>query len=277
VEEVVADLDLTGQGADGKVTILMEVAAADILIVLARRNSATEYIPVSRSYDGYDWEAAPGLHQGLSIVCGEVSSARKCQLKLDNSGQDDVYFLTKYSRSVSDQAKVARFLEMATFGPTISEINNFDYSNIDRSMAMFVKDQIENQPINSHREFYRKHLNVRAVETYKHGVTGPKACDRHSRWRSFAFTTKDMQMSQRDQSFAMEIETRTTPSTAHVITFAGFPRTVLYQRPQYYSNERDQTILGSLADGEYPICYVEDIEGSKRLDVSSARETFRQS
>lgn len=277
IEEEAIDLDLSKLGSNGKVSVLMNVSAPDFLIVLARRNLATDYIPVSRSYDGHDWEATPGLHQRLPILCDAVDGVRKCQLELEKPGRDDVYFLTKYSHSSSNQAKVARFLEMATFGPTMSEINSFNHSNIDRSMALYVKDQIQNRPINSHREFYRKHLNVRAVETYKHGVTGPKACDRHSRWRSFAFTTKDLKMSQLDESFTMRIENLTVSSTldnitvsstAYVIKFAGYPRTVLYKRPQYYLDARDQTVVGNLTDGEYELCYVEDIEGSKRVDVS---------
>jgi hypothetical protein len=159
---------------------------------------------------------------------------------------------------------------MTTFGTTLSELDNFDYSNVDQSMALYIKDQIENKPISSHREFYRKHLNVRAVETYKHGVTGPKACEANSRWRSFAFTTKDKKMSDNDPSnFAIKVETKTSSSvTAYLISFAGFPRTVLYQQPQYYDKDRDLTVMGNLVDGEYPICHVEDIEGAKRIDVS---------
>jgi hypothetical protein len=226
---------------------------------LARRNSDTEYIPVGRSYDNNDWEASPGLHKRLPIACDMFSSVRKCQLSL-TVDTDDMYFLTKYTHSISEEAMVANFLEMATFGSTLTDLKSFDYSDIDQSMVLYIKDQID-QPINSHREFFRKHLNPRAVETYKHGVSGPKACNKNSRWRRFAFTTKDAAMSFKDKSFAMKVERKREPFTAYLISFANFTRTVLYQRPQYFANVRDTNVMGNLVDGEYPLCYVEDIEG----------------
>jgi hypothetical protein len=89
--------ELTMSGFGRNVTVLIELAPPDELVVLARRNSATEYIPVSRSYDNNDWEASPGLHQRLPITCGLVLNIRKCQLHLTIES-DDVYFLTKYTR-----------------------------------------------------------------------------------------------------------------------------------------------------------------------------------
>lgn len=274
-DEDPSTINLVGLGTNGAVRVLLNTADTDVLVVLARRNADTMYIPVSRSYNGFDWEAGPGLHQRLPITCADYGNDRKCQLVLDNSNEDDAYFLTRYTRTVSDDVRIARFLEMATFGPTLSLINNFDYNNVDYGMANFVKDQIENQHVSKHREFYRRHLNVRAVETYKHGVTGPGACERNSRWRSFAFTTKDLAMSNKDASFALTVETTTTPSPAYVISFAGFPRTVLYEQLQYYTNERSQSVLGVLSDGAYPICFIEDIEGRKRIDVSSLPNSYR--
>ncbi|KAL3937927.1 MAG: hypothetical protein SGBAC_007063 [Bacillariaceae sp.] len=266
-DEAPSAINLVGLGAEGSVQVLLNTADTDVLVVLSQRNSDTEYIPVGRSYNGYDWEAAPGLHRRLPITCGDLNAVRKCQLELDNSDEDGTYFLTRYTRAVSDNVRVARFLEMATFGPTLSLINTFEYDNLEYGMANFVKDQIENQPVNSHREFYRRHLNVRAVETYKHGVIGPGACERNSKWRRFAFTTKDMAMSKKDRSFALTVEAKMTPSPAYILSFAGFPRTVLYEHPQYYKSERSQTVIGVLSDGVYPICFVEDVQGEKRIDT----------
>ena len=43
------------------------------------------------------------------------------------------------------------------------------------------------------RRFWRKRLNARKTETYRIGESGPHACERHSRWRKFAFTKADVQ------------------------------------------------------------------------------------
>ena len=269
-EQGMVDLDLSSFG-DGTVTLLMDLAPPDEVVILAKRNSATDYIPVSRSYDGNDWEASPGLHEGLTVVCEGDNSSRKCQLEIENTATD-TFFLAKYvqDNNISDRDKAARFLEMTTFGTTVADLDSLDLDNLDQSMAQFVHDQITNTEISSHRKFYRERLNTRAVETYKHGTVGPHACDTHSRWRTNAFTSVDKQMSDDRQTFFMKVETKTVNlGKAYVLSFGGYPRTVLYDPLQYYEDERDTTIIGTLADGEYTLCYVEDVEGAKRQDVSA--------
>ena len=271
-EQGMVDLDLSSFG-DGTVTLLMDLAPANELVILARSNSATDYIPVSRSYDGNDWEASPGLHEGLVVVCVGDNSSRKCELEIEKTATD-TFFLARYvqDNNISDRDKAARFLEMTTFGPTVADLDSLDLDNLDldQSMAQFVHDQITNTEISSHRKFYRERLNTRAVETYKHGTVGPHACDTHSRWRTNAFTSVDKQMSDDRQTFFMKVETKTVNlRKAYVLSFGGYPRTVLYDPLQYYEDERDTTIIGTLADGEYTLCYVEDVEGAKRQDVSA--------
>ena len=48
------------------------------------------------------------------------------------------------------------------------------------------------------RKYWRKRLNARKTETYRIGESGPHACEKHSRWRKFAFTKADVQ-------FAMDL------------------------------------------------------------------------
>lgn len=254
--DVMTDIDLTGVvDENGMATIIMETAPKNILFILARRTASTNYIPVSRSYDGNDWEAPPGIHSGLSIVCGkDVSSGlRKCQVTIPVAS-NDVYFITKYANEISDKAKVARFLERATFGPTLPEINAFDETNLEQSMAEYVRDQIAT-PVGSHREFYRQRLNPRRLETERHGVTGPKPCDPFSRWRNFAFTSNDAAMSEKG-GFKMNVSTvKNGQITAYVISFAGFPRTVLYQALRYRQGNNRRI----LPDGSYKIVFAEGL------------------
>ena len=251
---VMTDLDLSGVD-DGMATIIIETAPKNTLVVLARRTSRINYIPVSRSYDGNDWEAAAGIHSNLSIFCGrDVSSGiRKCQLPIPVAS-NDVYFITKYRNEISDKARVARFLERSTFGPTLSEINAFDETSLEQSMAEYVRDQIAT-PVGSHREFYRQRLNPRRLETEKHGVTGPRPCDPFSRWRSFAFTSNDALMSEKG-GFNMKVATvKNGQTTAYVISFAGFPRTVLYQALRYRQGNNRRI----LPDGSYKILFAEGL------------------
>ena len=86
-EQGMVDLDLSSFG-DGTVTLLMDLAPPDEVVILAKRNSATDYIPVSRSYDGNDWEASPGLHEGLTVVCVGDNSSRKCQLEIEKTATE---------------------------------------------------------------------------------------------------------------------------------------------------------------------------------------------
>jgi len=237
---------------DGIVKLLAAPASPEELLVLHRKTSKQEYIPVSRSYNGYDWEAAPGLHAHLPITCA-IDADHKCLLQIPVS-EDDIYFVTKYTRTVLDEVKVSRFLEKATFGPRLSEINKFDTIDLEQKMANYVQDLIA-QPVDSHREFWRSRLNNRKLETYKHGISGPKPCDQNSRWRIFAFTQKDQKASYGKKALKMKIETKTVNNVlGYVISFGGFPRTVLYE-PMRYEDATDNTV--DVPDGEYWLFYVE--------------------
>lgn len=48
------------------------------------------------------------------------------------------------------------------------------------------------------RKYWRRRLNARKTETYRIGESGPHACEKHSRWRKFAFTKTDVE-------FAMDL------------------------------------------------------------------------
>jgi hypothetical protein len=259
------DLTLTGD-VDGNTPIKLEISVEGDLVVLARRNSETVYIPVSRSYNAHDWERVAGPDATLQIECFAEASTRMCLLYIAPN-QGDTYFLTKYNHIITDKERVARFLEMTTFGPTPTDLTSFDYGDIDHSMALAVQNEMS-KPVGSHREFFRKRLTSRALETYKDHTSGPKPCDQFARWRRFAFTTKDAKMSNDYKAFDVIISSVVNGSdTGYVLSFQDDVRTVLDSPLQYY-DERTPATTGTLPDGSYEICWVDDILGSTRNEVS---------
>jgi hypothetical protein len=54
----------------------------------------------------------------------------------------------------STNDEIARFLEQATFGPTLDDIEKFDTSNLQLSFANWVKAQQTIEPMTSHREYF---------------------------------------------------------------------------------------------------------------------------
>ena len=257
--DTITAIDLTNvTPTDGMVKLLVEVSSADELVIVHLTTPTLNYIPVSRSYDGHDWETVSGLYSSLHIECA-TDGNRKCVLTVPAVMTGESYQITRYTRTVSDRVKVSRFLERATFGPNLAEIDAFDTTTLHLAMAQYVQDLID-KPVDSHREFWRRHLNNRKLETYKHGISGPKPCDQFSRWRIFAFTKKD-QMASEKEALKMKIETKiVNSSTVYVLSFGGFPRTVLYQPLKYIVGTGEADV----PDGEYWLTYVEAIAGSKR-------------
>ena len=202
-------------------TILLEPTSGEgELCTLTRKNSefSTTYIPIARSYDGNDWSRSAGKYleqmqneatcgtsatNGLNYNAGEYL----CQLAVPTLLiTNDGYFLTKFDESEaasSSQTRAARFLEFATFGGTRDEITNLS-NDIDTSgnyaIASWVHDQVSPTviPITSHRKYFRERMSPRAVESYQYGIPGPKACEMNARYRRFAFTFKDAELSRGD-------------------------------------------------------------------------------
>jgi hypothetical protein len=83
--------------------------------------------------------------------------------------------------------EIARFLEQATFGPSLADITSFDTEST--SFAHWIQQQQES-PIESHRAFYRTHLNARYDLPSNQGLpTFP--CDEGTRYRRAAFSSRD--------------------------------------------------------------------------------------
>ncbi len=160
-------------------------------------NGPSVPIPVSRSYDGRDWEITAGPFSDTMSQPDCVTSVCTFSDFPPLKNDDDVsYVLTSYFRDVDDigaEAEVARFLEQATFGPSRDTIQDLANSNAGQDKYFnWVKNQVENIPMNSHREYFRKYMNPRMDYPGYVAAPGPRsACDRTSHWRKFALDKRD--------------------------------------------------------------------------------------
>ena len=68
------------------------------------------------------------------------------------------------------------------------------------------------------RKYWRQRLNARKTETYRIGEAGPHACEKHSRWRKFAFTKADVQYAMDLRSGSKQLGGTFQKHDGHLIT-----------------------------------------------------------
>lgn len=148
-------------------------------------------IPFARSYDGKDWEAAPGPR--ASPPGGIECSGSNCSIQLPAlQNANHKYVLLSKDGSAADREKIARFLEFTTFGPKMSEINALDDGSFDEaSMAQHLKTQM-GVAATSHREYYRKRTNSK-WDASTQNARSNNPCSPFSKWRKYAYTRQDRQ------------------------------------------------------------------------------------
>lgn len=247
------------------------------------------YIPIARAFDADgDWAKSAARYVDFtSVLCGQseldgppdVRGVNQysqgdylCQITITRPlAQTHVgYYLTTFVDAnlpgvVANRRAAARFLERATWGPTWEEITALE-AQIDadgnKALANWVSDQVQLPPT-SHRAFFRRRLNPRSVESYQYGITtGP--CDANARFRRFAFTYKDVELSRGHGGgiagstghpyTPMKIE---TVGGNTVVKFGDDIRTVLDQPLQYVEDGANVT----LTDGSYTLCMAEEVVG----------------
>jgi hypothetical protein len=144
--------------------------------------------PAARSYDGFDWEVSPGAYVSLLNFQCNIES---CSVNLPVLASGSMYKLTSFEKpSYSRADESARFLEQATFGPTMAAINALTADDLTHSFAKWIKEQQTTVALTSHREFFRVHLNGRMdVSTTMSPVTHP--CQAGTRYRRYALSNKD--------------------------------------------------------------------------------------
>lgn len=170
--------------------------------------------PLARSYNAMNWEASAGANAGLQFLCDKGS----CFVNLPVLPAGSRYQITTFkapSYTVDDQ--VARFLEQATFGPTLYDIASLNQYPmlLQLSFASWINSQ-KTVPMTSHREYYRRRMNSRFdLATQMGAVTHP--CQAGTRYRRFAFGSKDLN----------KILTIQTVGSYAKLSVDGFVRTVV--------------------------------------------------
>ena len=214
------------------------------------------HVPIARSYDGRAWQLTAGAYLSTTTLTCDGAEEECIMSGLD--GIEGEYYLTSYHRpSVSSDVLAARFLERTTFGPKLEEIQSLSASistlgaddDGREALAAYTHNQIYDTPISSHRAYYRRHLVPRTTSSYPYALAGPHPCDQNSRWRRFAFTTKDVELSRFSQSkasgdapfgwdwnpfYKVRFEEWTSPSDGNVyylVKYGKWIRTVLDALP----------------------------------------------
>lgn len=250
-DETPIDFRPDDDDGDGEEEIFsLEISSVDSLLTLVEVSSdGKSFKPIGRSYSGGDWEisAGPFSNQIAFFDCDDNS----CSIDLPPLPDDGtVYQLTKFSKpeQYTDQDIVARFLEQATFGPTMSMINEFETAT-DYEFANWIKDQQTNVPLLSHREIFRRRLNARFEVPSRIGpVTQP--CQQGTRYRFGAFSVKD-------SGKVLEVDTAVIGGTERkLLSIEGHVRTIV-NSPIRIFNERTGNFRNrNLEDGSYDITFV---------------------
>jgi hypothetical protein len=160
---------------------------ADVICLLVEINKEGFLKPVGRSYGSFDWEQSPGDNSKLTFNC--VNGFCVSTLPVIEEGSR--YQISAFNRpSYSEADEAARFLEQATFGQKMSEIQQLVTGDLSENIVSWIQGQQKDVPMTSHREFYRKRLNARHEAPQAFGaVTHP--CEVGTRFRRFAFSSKD--------------------------------------------------------------------------------------
>jgi hypothetical protein len=149
-------------------------------------------VPVARSY-GAKWEASAGHYaktcSGLGMNCFHDEPSPYCDFTLPPVDESQQYVLETYHHSITKEAEAARFLEQATFGTTKMDLEAL--VETDNNFTQWIYDQMYNIPMSSHREFYRKRTNPKFEYPQDVGAIGPTPCEKYSRWRKYALTSRD--------------------------------------------------------------------------------------
>ena len=149
------------------------------------QKSSGDLVPLARSYDGEDWEPAPGPLVGTG---DNVNATHVVLPALENPA--DAYVVLSKDGSTEDRKRIAKFLEMTTFGPKMSEIDALDDGDWARSGASSRAQYLRRQmtlPATSHREYWRKRTNSEWDATTQ-PARSSHPCSPNSKWRKYTYT-----------------------------------------------------------------------------------------
>jgi hypothetical protein len=139
---------------------------------------------LARSYALNEWERSADADVDVPIIYFDCSKSG-CRVAIP-SAPGSFHLVTRArERLTTPKEMTARFLNQATFGVTLNEIDSFPASPKD-----WITQQLS-EPMSSHRAYYRQRVNSLTTLTTPAGRPS-KPCEHGSRWESFAFMTSDV-------------------------------------------------------------------------------------
>jgi hypothetical protein len=166
-------------------------ASSDIFcgIFLRKGSESGSLIPLARSYHGKGWESSPGP---LASPPENVNSTTVVLPQLQDA--NDRYVILAKDGSMSERKQIARFLEMTTFGPKRTEIDDIASDGMwttssAAKRAVHIRMQID-LPKTSHREYFRNRANIKWDATSQ-PARSDHPCSPNSKWRKYSYIQQD--------------------------------------------------------------------------------------
>ena len=205
------------------VNVKLSIAPSNTICTLTIKNLNDESysIPVGRSYDNNPWEAVAGPFKHFTYECDNTSSSCQVQIpeilssQAEDRDDESLFFVLENleTRTLSEKNEAARFFEQATFGVTKDDLNQVENRDQGTDLASYfvqwTYDQMYNQPLTSHRSFWRRRTLMRYDTAGREG-RATRPCEEGSYWRGFAFIEtdkdKDLEIHIMDGKFSFSID-----------------------------------------------------------------------
>eukprot|EP00804_Cyclotella_cryptica_P011127 CCRYP_019061-RA/>CCRYP_019061-RA protein AED:0.09 eAED:0.09 QI:216/1/1/1/0.83/0.69/13/1964/1704 len=211
--------------------VILPQSTPGTLLTLSQISSNSNFsLPVSRSYDGYEWEK---LHPLLLPVDCSIPTSCFIEIPPYNGSANVHYIIQKYSpQGKSNEQQFAKLLLQGTYGPTLESLQAAISSG---SATAWVADQINTVPTLL-REHYRRRTNA-YIKTDLHHHATRLACESGSRWNRHAFN--------RWRDVGKTIKEVSTGFGTFYLKVDGVARTEVSQRP---------SVTFSIPGTSYVIC-----------------------
>jgi cullin-associated NEDD8-dissociated protein 1 len=173
-------------------------------------------VPVSRSYDGYEWEK---LHPLLLPV--DCSIPTNCFIEIPPyAGITNVHYIIQeyIPRAASNEQLFAKLLLQGTYGPTLESLQ--DAISLGSATA-WVTDQINTSPTLRCEHYCRRSNGYIKTDLHHHATR--LACESGSRWNRHAFS--------RWRDVGKTIQEVSTGFGSFYLKVDGIARTEVSQRP----------------------------------------------
>jgi hypothetical protein len=244
---MMVDLQIPSSSSSESVCALVEVDTASI-----GTTDEPNMKLVGRSYSGKEWESYAGPFSSTTFDCTGGSSTCSVTLPTPKTGRSYVMKQFSFPHSRSQDDLVARFLEKTTFGPTKDEIASFT------TPAEWIASQLE-QPMTSHRAFWRERVTAWHSETNFHTLLHTDACSEGARYRKYAFITTDVER-------MVEFEQSDVDPSKIIVSVDGVVRTIV--DGPIGTGSGSEITFPDVPMGEYYICStpLEGIYGRVRIE-----------